>query len=53
MKSSTSCTGDFQKLWKKQYGQELSEKQSKEYEERMTQFIRFVLRLEQRERGPP
>jgi len=51
--SSTSCTGDFQQLWKQHYGQDLTKEKAQAYEERMTRFMHFVLRLEQWERGPP
>lgn len=56
MKQPATPTGSFRERWFKNFKQEITEDQARDYEDKITKLVAFVMRHEMkrhRERDPP
>ena len=55
MKLTDSAVGNFRKLWKEHYGEDITPEQAQEYGERLIRVVKVLVdpSMHQRERAPP
>lgn len=54
MSPPPASEGSFKQLWKEQYGEDLTDKQAEEYEDRLVRLLKLLIDLEMaKERTPP